>query len=89
LATEYKGRAIVGKYNVYTFYFARTSSELIDKYDIGIVPTVILLVNGQEKKRWTAAYGIDTYRKTLDQYVAAPAPSVGGPAGASPSKPKQ
>ncbi len=89
LATEYKGRAAVGKYTIYTFYFARTSSELIDKYDIGLVPTVILLVNGQEKNRWTAAYNIDTYRKALDQYVAPPAPAVGGPAGTSPSKPKQ
>ena len=67
LAAEYKGRASVAKYSIYKYYFARRSSDFIDQYNITLIPTVILLVNGQQKDRWTMNYRIDRYRKALDQ----------------------
>jgi thioredoxin 1 len=86
LAAEYRGRASVAKYSIYTFYFARRSSEFIDKYNITVIPTVILLVNGQQKDRWTMNYGTHSYRKALDQYAAPPGGDTAYP---SSDKPKQ
>ncbi|MFA6133750.1 MAG: thioredoxin family protein [Phycisphaerae bacterium] len=70
LAKEYKGRALVSKYMIYTFTFHVNSWELKKKYDIAFVPTVLLFVDGQEKKRWVVDYKINDYRKALDEVVA-------------------
>jgi thiol-disulfide isomerase/thioredoxin len=87
LATEYKGRVAMGKFS-YSLFSAHSAAELIDKYNIETVPTVILLVNGQEKKRWLVDYKIDDYRKVLDEYVASSAPAGGGAAGPPTVKPQ-
>jgi thioredoxin-like negative regulator of GroEL len=67
LAREYKDRATVGQYMILTFVFGVTSQDVKDRYDVVLVPHVVLLVNGQEKARWIMEYNIDAYRKVLDQ----------------------
>ena len=80
LAAEYQGRAFVGKFMVMTFVFGVTAPDLKERYDVAFVPTVVLLVNGQQKGRWVMDYDADHYRQALDQYVAAAATekAVGG-----------
>lgn len=83
LAAEYRGRAVVARFELMKPYFAITSEEIKTKYDIGMYPTVILFVNGQEKARWALDYNVDHYRKALNEVLGRPAPAEppsGGPA---------
>ena len=73
LAEDYQGRAVFAKYRLMTRSMGVTNWELRTKYGIHWYPTVILFVNGQEKKRWVVAYDIKSYRKALDEALIAPA----------------
>jgi thioredoxin 1 len=70
LADEYRGRAVIARFELMKPYFAVTSEELKQRYDISVYPTVILFVGGQEKKRWALNYSIRGYRKALDAAIA-------------------
>lgn len=86
LAKEYQGRVLFASFEIMKPYFAVTSPELKSKYDISLFPTVVLLVNGQEKQRWSLEYNADKYRQVLNEVLAAPsgqAPKAGSP----PAKP--
>jgi hypothetical protein len=48
-------------------YFAVTSPELKDKYDISFFPTVILFINGRETWRFLRDYDLDDYRKAMNE----------------------
>lgn len=74
LVDEYRGRAVVAKFETMTGFFGVPSKEIKRRYDIVFFPTAILFVKGQEKKRWIIRYSINGYRKVLDEYVP-PAPS--------------
>ena len=74
LAREYGDRVTVGQYMILTFVFGVTSQEVKDRYDVILVPHVVLLVNGKEQARWIMEYNIDSYRKILDG-VAPPDPA--------------
>ena len=67
LAQEYDGRATVGQYMILTFVFGVTSQDVKNRYDVVLVPHVVLMVNGKEKARWIMEYNIDAYRKVLDE----------------------
>ena len=89
LADEYRGRAVIARFELMKPYFAVTSDELKQRYDISLYPTVILFVSGQEKKRWALNYSISAYRKALDAAIAGlpgmePEPARGGPHEARP-----
>jgi len=77
LAKEYAGRAVVARFEIMKPYFVITSMELKNRYDIAMVPTVILFVKGTEKARWAVNYSAEDYRKELRKVVAAPAPGKG------------
>lgn len=85
LANEYKGRAVIARFMILTPLFEVTSQELKDRYDVGFVPHVVLLVNGQEKNHWISDYNIDDYRKALNaalgsgRPVTKPAGTAGSP----------
>ena len=70
LVDEYKGRAVVAKFQAMTPFFGIPSRQLKERYDIVFFPTAILFINGQEKKRWIIRYAINSYRKELDQHVS-------------------
>lgn len=72
LAEEYKGRAIFAEFMLMQPYFAVTSPELEETYDIRYFPTVILFVHGHETWRFLRRYGLDEYRKAIDEALAAP-----------------
>ena len=67
LAQEYDGRVSVGQYMILNFAFGVTSQDVKDRYDVILVPHVVLLVNGKERARWIMEYNIDSYRKVLDE----------------------
>jgi thioredoxin 1 len=81
LATEYQGRAIVSKFMILAFLGRVTSPELKIRYEIRLVPHVVLLVNGQERTHWVGYRGIEEYRKGLDEALAQARPPT--PAAAS------
>jgi thioredoxin 1 len=74
LADEYRGRAIVAKFELMKPYFAVTSPELKKRYDISFFPTAVLFVNGQEVKRWVIHYEIKDYRQGLNEALATSRP---------------
>jgi len=74
LADEYRGRVTFARFELMMPYFLITSDALQKKYHIGLFPTVVLIVNGEEKKRWPMNYMIDDYRKVLNGLVGAPTP---------------
>ncbi len=72
LADEYRGRAVVAKFELMTPAFTITSPEVKERYDISFYPTVILFVDGVELKRWVVEYSLADYRKALDAAVGSP-----------------
>jgi len=72
LADDYRGRAVFARYYLMNQLWGVTNWELKTRYDIRWYPTVILFVNGQEKKRWVVQYDIKSYRKALDEALSAP-----------------
>jgi len=74
LADEYRGLVTFARFELMMPYFLITSDALQKKYHIGLFPTVVLIVGGEEKKRWPMNYVIDDYRKVLNELVGAPAP---------------
>jgi len=63
LADEYAGRAKVLKIDVDQL------RDLAFKYQVQVVPTVILFVDGQEAARWTGVHAADEYRGSLDAAI--------------------
>lgn len=70
LAAEYNGRVVFAEYPLMNFVLISNNPELRDKYEVVLYPTVILFVDGQEKKRWVAEYSAATYRKDIDAVLA-------------------
>jgi thioredoxin 1 len=89
LADEYDGRVIVARYELMRFWLEITSFKLWKEHRIGLYPTVVLFVNGKERKRWAMDYFLEDYRRVLDQ-VAGPAPEKPDKSKAAepPGKPK-
>lgn len=84
LVEEYKGRVLFVRYKHVSAWMKVTSWRILKEYGVYFVPTVILFVAGQERKRWVLHYGIDSYRRALDEVMGLPA-SSGQPADAEPS----
>jgi thioredoxin-like negative regulator of GroEL len=77
LAREYRGRAMVAKYRQMNFVFIHTSWSITRKYGVYFVPTVLLLVDGQVRRRWFNDVRIWSYRRALDRALEEQA-SAGG-----------
>ena len=73
LAREYDGRVKVMKYMMMNPVFIVRAPSLRERYGTWFYPTVILFVDGQERKRWVAGYGINDYRRELDKVAPPPA----------------
>jgi thioredoxin 1 len=83
LATEYQGRAVVARLMVVNAVRREPWPAINAKYDIHMVPTVILFVGGQEKQRWVAEFDKGQYKKALNLYVRpATQPARAAPLGA-------
>ena len=92
LADEYGGRVLFARYKHASAWMKVTSWRILKEFKVYFVPTVILFIGGQERKRWVLHYGIDSYRRALDEVLGLPAspaqPAAADslvPAGAEPS----
>ena len=74
LAEDYDGRVKFAKFELMRFWFEVTCPAIQKRHRIGLFPTVVLFVEGKEKKRWIIDYSGDAYRKVLDEIVG-PAPA--------------
>jgi thioredoxin-like negative regulator of GroEL len=84
LAEEYQGRVLFARYKHVSAWMKVTSWRILKEFGVYFVPTVILFVDGQERERWVLHYGIDSYRKALDEALGLPA-SAARQADAEPS----
>jgi thioredoxin 1 len=64
LATEYEGRATVAKVNV------DTEMGLAQKFNVASIPTLIVMKNGEEAKRFVGVTSKTELAKALDQASA-------------------
>ena len=86
LADEYIGRVLFARYKHASAWMKVTSWRILKEFKVYFVPTVILFVGGQERKRWVLHYGIDSYRQALDEVLGLPASADSPvPAAAEPS----
>ena len=65
LATEYEGKAKVGKVDT------DSNREVSVKYGIQAIPTVLLFKNGQVQKKFVGLTSKDQFKNALDQLVSA------------------
>jgi len=74
LADEYVGQLAFVSFEMMTPSFAVTCPEVQKRQRIAYYPTIILYVNGVERKRWILDYNIDNYRVALNEAVGGPTP---------------
>ena len=60
VANEFEGKLLVGKINVDEEPF------LCEKFNIDVIPTLILIENGEEKKRFSGYLSKEDIEKTFD-----------------------
>ena len=60
---EYEGRANIGKYN------AENNEELLDKFNIRNVPTILFIKNGEVLERVGGAVNLAKLRELVEKYL--------------------
>jgi thioredoxin 1 len=60
---DYEGRLYVYKVNV------NFDVELAEKYEVMSAPTLVVIVDGEEKNRMTGAAGKDKIKELFEAYV--------------------
>jgi thioredoxin 1 len=60
---DYEGRLYVYKVNV------NFDAELAEKYEVMSAPTLVVIVDGEEKNRMTGAAGKDKIKELFESYV--------------------
>jgi thioredoxin 1 len=60
---DYEGRLYVYKVNV------NFDAELAEKYEVMSAPTLVVIVDGEEKNRMTGAAGKDKIKELFEAYV--------------------
>ena len=87
LVGEYQGRVRFARFELVDVWGKIASETLWKRYRIGLYPTVLLFVNGKEKKRWVINYSGDAYRKVLEEVVGLASQEIPVGAGEPPDKP--
>ncbi len=83
LAGEFAGRAAFAKFLLMRANGQATAPEIVAKHDIPFYPTVIIFVDGQERKRLVQQYRYSDYVAALNECLAAqPAGKADGGAAA-------
>jgi thioredoxin 1 len=75
LSKEYEGRVKVCRFMIMTAYWTFPALDIKTKYQITLVPTVVLCDKGKEVQRWAVIYPAEAYRPELNK-VAPPATAV-------------
>jgi hypothetical protein len=61
---------VFAKFELVTSYFALTSQDVQNRYNIGGFPTVILFAGGHERYRWVMNYDLNSYRSVLNSILS-------------------
>ena len=61
VAEEYGDKAVVGKYN------AENNEELLEKYGVRNIPTILFIKNGEVLQRLTGVVNATKIKETIDQ----------------------
>jgi len=77
LHDQYKDRMVVTRFMLVTPYFAVTSKEIQQRYNIVLFPTVILFDHHQEVKRWVTPHEESEYRQAMDEALRAASQPAG------------
>jgi thioredoxin 1 len=72
LAGEYPDRVVFAKFELESFWMKITCPPIWKRYRIALFPTVILFIDGQERKRWVVDYSGDSYRQVLNEVARPP-----------------
>lgn len=76
LAGEYDGKVRFVKFKIRESNMAGSAPEMMDRYGLFWVPTAILFVNGQERKRWVLNHAAWEFRPALDEALGRPVASA-------------
>ena len=63
LEGEYEGKAIIGKYN------AENNEELLERFPVRNVPTILLVKNGEEVGRLAGAVNAAKIKEEIDKHL--------------------
>lgn len=74
LAEDFGDRVFFGRFEIITAFFGITNEYMKKEYRVAYYPTVVLFVNGEEKKRFVLVLNEDQCRKTLEELVGPPRP---------------
>jgi len=74
LAAEYGSQVIFAKFKIREATMVGSAPEIMDRYNLFWVPTVILFLDGRETRRWTLNSTHAMLRKGLSQTLAASGP---------------
>ena len=85
LMAEYQDRVVFARFELVDFWHRVTSQTLWRQYRVAYYPTVILFVDGKERKRWVVDYEPDHYRSVLEEVAGPAAQRPATPAGGAPS----
>jgi len=70
LAKDYGDQVKFVRFKIREVTMAGAAPEIMKRYDLFWVPTVILFVDGQEKERWTLNHPAEAFRPALDKVTA-------------------
>lgn len=62
VAEEYGDKAIVGKYN------AENNEELLERFGVRNIPTILFIKNGEVRHRLTGVVNASTIKELIDQF---------------------
>jgi thiol-disulfide isomerase/thioredoxin len=88
LAEEFGDRILFANFQIMTPWFGVTDKVMQKDYRVAYYPTVVLFVDGKEKKRWTVVLNEDQCRKELEALVGPPKLKEPKPEGEKPAKDK-
>ena len=63
IADEYEGKVIVGKYN------AENNEELLERFGIRNIPTILVIKGGETVERITGAVNTAKIRELIDKHI--------------------
>ncbi|MCG3181902.1 MAG: hypothetical protein BIFFINMI_04342 [Phycisphaerae bacterium] len=67
LKDEYKGRVRFDSFFILNSTFGKTEPQIRDYYNLGLVPTTVVFVNGREQARWVGNASRFWIRPTLEK----------------------
>jgi thioredoxin 1 len=72
LAEDFGDRVLFARFQIITPFFGITNEYMKKEYRVAYYPTVVLFIDGKEKKRFVLVLNEDQCRQTLEELVGPP-----------------